>query len=114
MSVFLVVTKKKVIDVPADPGAVPPVVEVSHLEVDQVYIEVSAEQVTRNLEAIADNPDPDGADADYYNIQHNGAQLQTTIHPTQLKATPRAPGPALEIAEIEANGQDVGSAIVEV
>lgn len=129
MSQFLVVRKKTVVDqafvaaVPEVPEVlapdgvtvvqefVPGVAEVpllTHLEVEGAYLEDSAAQVALNLE---NNATPD---ADYYQLQFNGAQLQATLHPVSLKVGPRAPAPAREVVEIVAGGQDAGSAIVEV
>lgn len=103
---FLVVMIRKVIDTPADPTAVPPVQEVSHDEVERVYIEDSATQVAINVEA--------GLAMDVYQVQFNGAQLQATLHPVTVKGGPRASAPNREVVEIEANGTVIGSAVVEV
>jgi len=103
---FLAVLIKTVIDVQADPEADPPVSEESHIEVEQTFLENAATQVAANLAA--------GLSIEYYDIQFNGAQLQATLHPVSLKATPRVSGPTTEVAEIEAAGQDVGSAVVPV
>lgn len=132
MSQFLAVTKKTVVDQPfvaADPGrpaeidpdtgvelspAVPPTPEqplITHEEVDRSYIEDDAEQVARNLEADAQG---NGPGIDYYHLSFTGAQLQASLQPVNLKAGPRTAAPAREVVEIEAGGQDVGSAIVEV
>ena len=105
---FLGVLKVKVIDVEADPSAEPPVVEVSHLEVAKYFLEDAPAQVAINLEG------PQAAMFDYYEVQSNGAQLQTIIHPVTVKGGPRAAGKVFEIVEIVANGQGVGSAEVEV
>jgi hypothetical protein len=115
---FLAVLKIIVIDVPfqaeivEDLVANPPVVgvpevpEESHLEVDNTYIESSAEQVAKNLEA--------GLPIDYYNISYNGAQLNAALQPVSVKGGARASAPGREIVEIEAGGQDIGSAVVDV
>lgn len=109
---FLIVTKRKVIDmpeIPADPGppVVPAVPEVSHLELNQVYIEDSSEQVTRNLELPVPNMDA-------YHLSFNGPDLNASIQPVTVKGGARAPGTGREIVEIEAGGGVVGSAEVEV
>lgn len=80
--------------------------------VDRMYIEEDAEVVTRNLESKDDTGSPL---IDYYEIQVGPApNFPVSTHPVTLKAGPRTPGPGTEIAEIEANGQDLGSAIVQV
>jgi hypothetical protein len=80
--------------------------------VESIYIEPAAEQVTQNLEADADGVGPN---IDYYSIQVGPApNFPVSTPPVTLKGGARAPGPATEIAVIEANGQDLGSAVVEV
>ena len=103
---YLIVRKRKVIDTPADPTATPPVAEVSHEEVISPYIEDAVAQVAANISA--------GLLMDAYLLQFNGVTLQATLHPVTLKAGPRTPAPDREFVEIEANGQVVGSAVVEV
>ncbi len=68
----------------------------------RVYIEDSAKQVAINMDA--------GLDIDYFEIEL--LPNATVLHPVNLKAGPRATGQAMEIAEIESNGQTVGSAEV--
>ncbi len=115
---FLIVTKRKVIDtpaspaVPADPGpppvaAIPAVVEVSHFEANQVYIEDSAKQVALNLELPVPNMDA-------YHISFSGPDLNASIQPVTVKGGARAPGTGREVVEIEAGGGVVGSAEVDV
>jgi hypothetical protein len=77
------------------------------LEVAKTFIENDPKTVIQNLENAVPN-------LDYYQIAFNGAQLQAALHPVNLKAGPRTPGPAQEVVEIQANGQDIGSAVVEV
>ena len=72
----------------------------------KVFIEENAETVAVNLEAAV-------PDLEYYHISVVG-QGNVTIQPVNVKAGPRTSAPAREIVEIEAGGQDVGSAIVEV
>jgi hypothetical protein len=115
---FLAVLKKTIIDVPfqaeivedlvADPPVVgvPEVSEESHLEANKVYIEDSGAQVAKNLEA--------GLPIDYYNISFNGVQLNASLQPVSVKGGARASAPDREVVEIEAGGEDVGSAVVEV
>ena len=116
---FLAVLKRKVIDVPfqaeivEDLAANPPIVgipevaEVSHLELAKTFIENDAGAVVRNLESNIEN-------LDYYAITFNGAPLNAVLQPVTIKAGPRTSGPAREVVEIEAGGQDVGSAVIEV
>lgn len=123
---FLAVTKRTVVDQPfvaAQPEvldedgvtvitpAVPEQPLITHEEVDRPYIEDDAATVARNLEADAQGSGPG---IDYYHLSFNGPALNASIQPVVLKAGPRASAPAREIVEIEAGGQDVGSAIVEV
>jgi hypothetical protein len=103
---FLIITKVKVIDVPASPGP-PPVAEVSHLEVNQAYVEDAATQVAINLELPVPNMDA-------YRLSFNGPDLNASIQPVTIKGGARAPGTGREIVEIEAGGNTVGSAEVEV
>lgn len=113
---FLAVTQKKVIDVefqaeivedldanPPIAGA-PEVAEVSHQEVDQTYVEDSAAQIAKNLN--------DDRGIEYYGIRFN-PQLKPQLHEVKLKGGARASGPSTEIVEIEADGVDVGSAVVD-
>ena len=116
---FLAVLKRKVIDVPfeaeivEDLAAVPPiagvpeVAEVSHLEVAKTFIENDSETVAINLENNVSN-------LDYYYISFNGAPLNAVLQPVSVKTGVRASAPDREIIEIQAGGQDVGSAVVEV
>ncbi len=115
---FIIITKRKVIDTPAspavaaDPGpppipAIPAVAEVSHLEVNQVYVEESAKQVAINLDLPVPNMDA-------YHISFNGLSLIATIKPVTVKSGARAAGTGREIVEIEAGGGVVGSAEVDV
>jgi hypothetical protein len=131
---FLAVTKMKVTDQPfraaipeipavmdntVDPPveitpAVPAVPEqplIEHDEINNVYVERDAALVAQHLAADARG---DGPGIEYYHISFNGAQLQASLQPVNLKAGPRTQAPAREIVEIEAGGQDLGSAIVEV
>ena len=103
---FLAVVMEKVIDVSANPSSTPPIQEQSHLELVTMGIEKSTELITRNLN--------DERTIDYYEIQLSGPNLNASIHPVSLKTTPRDPGPESEFAVIQANGQDVGSALVKV
>ena len=119
---FLVVMKKTIVDQPfvaeviEDLNVDPPIAAaaeiplVTHDEVAGTYIEEDAAQVAMNLEA---DDNGTGRGFDYYQLQFNGAQLQATLHPVTLTPGPRSAAPAREVAEIQANGQDVGSAIVE-
>jgi hypothetical protein len=77
------------------------------LEVSKTFIENDPTTVAVNLENAVPN-------LDYYQIEFNGAQLQATLHPVNIKAGPRTAAPAREVVEIEANGQNVGSAVIEV
>ncbi len=115
---FIIVTKRKVIDtpaspaVPADPGpppipAIPAVAEVSHLEVNQAYVEESAKQVAINLELPVPNMDA-------YFLSFSGPDLNASIQPVTVKSGARAPGTGKEIVEIEAGGGVVGSAEVDI
>lgn len=116
---FLAITKKKVIDTPvqaavpenleADPpvGAQAEVAEVSHLEVDQIYIEDAAAQVAANMES-------DVFAADYYEIKTDPLTLVVTLHSVSLKTGARTKAPAREIAKIESDGAVVGSTVVDV
>jgi hypothetical protein len=105
---FLVVVQKKVIDTPADPTATPPVAEVSHQELEHVYVEDSAAQVAINLELPVPNMEA-------YLIKFSGPNLVATLKPVNVKAGARAPGTVKEIVEIEAAGEGVvGSAEVTV
>ena len=99
---YLVVEKQEVPVDPQDPQG--PQQQV----VRNTYIETNIEQIVRNLNS-GQQPL-----VDYYKIQFNGEQLQTTLHPVNLKAGPRAPGRTLEVAEAEVAGQVVGSAEVVV
>lgn len=114
---FLVITKRTVIDtpaqaaVPADPGpppvaAIPAVAEVSHEEVNQAYIEDSATQVAINLELPVPN-------MKMYLIKFSGPGLQASLKPVTVKGGARAAGPSREVVEIEADGGVVGSAVVD-
>lgn len=111
---FLAVQIRTVIDTPEDPGdptatpPVPPTPAVTHEEVDNTYLETDVTTIIRNLENPPENR------IEYYEVQFNGPTFQATLHPVNLKAGPRAAAPAREIAELEANGQTVGSAILEV
>ena len=125
MSEFLVVVKKTVVDQAFEPAipeviedltavppiagspAVPEVPLITHEEVDKVYVETDAGTVARVL-AEGNHPL-----MEFYQIQFNGVSLQATLHPVTLKAGPRTIAPAREVAEIQANGQDAGSAVVE-
>lgn len=115
---FLIIMKIKVIDTPASPGvpadpgppaipAIPPVVEVSHFEVNHAYVEDSAKQVAINLELPVPNMDA-------YYLSFSGPDLNASIQPVTVKSGVRAPGTGREIVEIEAGGNTVGSAEVEV
>lgn len=80
--------------------------------VDRIFIEDDSEVVTRNLESKAETGAPL---VDYYQINVGPApNFPVSTHPVTLKGGPRAAGPATEVAEVEANGQDVGSAVVPV
>jgi hypothetical protein len=103
---FLIITKRKVIDTPASPGP-PPVIEVSHFEVVQAYIEDSSTQVAINLELPVPNMDA-------YHLSFNGPDLNASIQPVTVKGGARAPGTGREIVEVESGGNVVGSAEVDV
>jgi hypothetical protein len=126
---FLVVVKKTVVDqkfVAAQPEipeelapdgntvvqefvpAVPEQPLITHEEVERSYIENDAATIARNLDG---NLRPE---YDYYAINYNGTNLQATLQPVTIKAGPRATAPTREIIELEAGGQDVGVAIVEI
>jgi hypothetical protein len=78
--------------------------------VDNIYIEEDSETVARNLE----KKDSDGEPLiDYYQINVGPApNYPVSTHPVTLKGA-RDPGPTTEVVTVEANGQDVGSAVVE-
>lgn len=115
---FLAVARKKVIDVAfqaeivEDLAAVPPVVgvpeiaEVSHEEVDQIYLEDAPAQVAQNM--------ANGLLIKYFDISVNTTSFATTLRVVTLKSGARAAGPTREVVEIEANGVVVGSAIRDV
>ena len=100
---FLAIIRKRVIDTPANLNVDPPVVEVSHTELDQVYIEIDAPQIAKNLAG--------GLEIQYYQIKDNGTTV--TLKKVSIKSGPRASGTKREVVEIEAGGTVVGSATVE-
>jgi hypothetical protein len=77
------------------------------LEVNQVYIEDSPEQVAINMELPVPNMDA-------YHLSFNGPDLNASIQPVTVKGGARAPGTGREVVEIEAGGGVVGSAEVDV
>lgn len=115
---FLAVIRKTVIDVPfqaeivedlaANPpvAGVPEVAEESHEEVDHIFLEDATAQIAKNIN--------DGLPIDYFEIRVNPTSFATTLHPVTLRAGPRTTAPDREVVEIEANGQVVGSTVVEV
>jgi len=104
---FIGVTQRKVIDVRAEPNASPPIAEAAHQEIDQVFIETSAEQVAENLAV--------GRGIDYYAISFTGTLLDVkNVNPVTLKGGKRAAAPKREVFKIQAGGEDVGSGIAEV
>lgn len=131
MSEFLAVEISTIVDTPFSPAvpavpevlapdgvtvvepAVPAVPEqplVSHEEVTRTWVEKDAGTVVRVLEQGSPKP---GRRYEYYQIQFNGTTFQATLHPVSIKAGVRQAAPAREVVEIQANGQDVGSAIME-
>jgi hypothetical protein len=117
MSHFLAVVQKTVVDTPEDPGdptatpPVPPTPAVTHKEIANVHVETNAVAVTEDL--LAQDANPDRETTEWFSIKFAPGSLQPTLHKVSLKAGPRAPAPAREVAEIEAIGEGVvGSAIV--
>lgn len=100
---YLAIIRKTVIDTPADPDVDPPVIEVSHTELENVYIESASSQVAKNL--------GEGLEIEYYEIQDDGRDI--TLEKVTIKTGTRASAPDREVVEIEAGGIVVGSAVVE-
>lgn len=109
---FLAVTKKTVVDTPAQPEVLdtdgvtvitPAVAAVTHEEVDQLYIEDAAAQVAINM---ANN-----VGIDYYSIKVNPTTLKPTLRTVREKG--RTAAPAKEVVTIEdQDGVELGSGMV--
>ena len=83
--------------------AVPAVPELTVEVVDKIYIETNAATVAKNLASDDDR-------IEYYELDGPAMRGGPVIsHLVRLKAGPRTPAPAREVAEVEANGQTVGS-----
>lgn len=74
---------------------------------EQIWLEESAGAVVQAL-VRAQEPVPE-----YYNILTAAGPSNITFEPVVLSSGIRAAAPAREVAEIEAGGEVVGSAIVE-
>lgn len=73
----------------------------------KIFVTDDAAEVTRNLERMADG---DALNLEYWKVKDG---VNVSLNPVSIKGGPRASAPAREIAEIEAGGEDVGSAEVD-
>lgn len=115
---YLAVLRKVVIDTPfaaaiaedltANPPivAVPEVAEVSHEEVEQIFLEDAVSQIARNIE--------NGLLINYYEISVNSTSFATTLKPVSIKSGVRASAPDREVVEVEVAGSVIGSVQMEV
>lgn len=117
---FLAVVWRDVVDTPAQEEieavldgdgnvvtpAVPAVPATFRPEVANMYVEEDESTVARNL--------ANGEDIAYYQIEEpTNRNTPMVLHRANLKAGPRQPAPPREVAVVEANGADIGSAVVD-